>query len=284
LVALVGSKDVARAAAIGRRRARRSAIVAMMLGAASCSRPQSDEQFQARLRATLAAHPEILYDAIKAKPAEFMAVVDSVARSVQGKQQARTAAEEAQRIDAEFANPKRPSLDHRIAFGAEHAPVTIVEYTDFECPYCRQEAPVLVELMRKYGDRVRLVVKQTPMDFHPHAMPAALMFEAIAKQDPAKALRFYDLMYAKQDRFEREGDAFVTAAAREVGADVDRASRDAQSPKLRARVAADMDEARRFGFTGTPGFLINGVSLEGAYPLPAFERIIDRHLGTIASR
>ena len=257
----------------------------LAISAAACGGgASSDQQFQERVRSTLRAHPEIVYDAIKARPAEFMAVVDSVARSVRGGNTARSATDEARRIDAEFAAPKHPSLDHRIAFGAVNAPVTIVEYTDFECPFCREEAPVLVELMKKYGDRVRLVVKQTPMDFHPHAMAAALMFEAIVRQDAAKALRFYDLMYAKQERFASEGAEFVNHAAREVGADFARAQRDAASPEIRARVASDLEEARRFGFNGTPGFLINGVSLEGAYPLAAFERIIDRHLSTLAAR
>jgi protein-disulfide isomerase len=260
-------------------------ILLLAIGATSCGGSASpDQQFQDRVRSTLKAHPEIVYDAIKARPAEFMAFADSVARSVRGGNQGRSATDEARRIDAEFAAPKHPSLDHRIAFGAVNAPVTIVEYTDFECPFCREEAPVLVELMKKYGDRVRLVVKQTPMDFHPHAMPAALMFEAIVRQDAAKALRFYDLMYAKQERFASEGDAFVNNAAREVGADLARAQRDAASPEIGARVASDLDEARRFGFNGTPGFLINGVSLEGAYPLAAFERIIDRHLNTLSAR
>lgn len=260
-------------------------LLMIAIGAASCGgAASSDQQFQDRVRLTLKAHPEILYDAIKARPAEFMAVVDSVARSVRGGNRASSATDEARRIDAEFAAPKHPSLDHRIAFGAVNAPVTIVEYTDFECPFCREEAPVLVELMKKYGDRLRLVVKQTPMDFHPHAMPAALMFEAIARQDAATALRFYDLMYAKQERFASEGAGFVSKAALEVGADVARAQRDAASPEIRARVASDLEEARRFGFTGTPGFLINGVSLEGAYPLAAFERIIDRHLNTLSAR
>jgi protein-disulfide isomerase len=260
-------------------------ILILAIGAASCGgAAPSDQQFQDRVRSTLKAHPEILYDAIKARPAEFMAVVDSVARSAQGGNRPRSAADDARRIDAEFAAPKHPSLDHRIAFGAVNAPVTIVEYTDFECPFCREEAPVLEELMKKYGDRLRLVVKQTPMDFHPHAMPAALMFEAIVRQDAAKALRFYDLMYAKQERFVSEGAEFANNAAREVGADLARAQRDAASPEIGARVASDLDEARRFGFNGTPGFLINGVSLEGAYPLAAFERIIDRHLNTLSAR
>jgi protein-disulfide isomerase len=260
------------------RLARLAALVSLALAACGAPSPTPEQ-----LRATLVQHPEILYDAIRAHPAEFMAVIDSVARSASSSRQARTAAEEERRIDGEFASPRRPALDHRIAFGAADAPVTIVEYTDFECPYCREERPVLVDLMKKYDGRVRLVVKHTPMEFHPHAMPAARMFEAIVRQDPQKALRFYDAMYERQDRLVAEGERYVRQAAVDVGADLARAERDAASDAVRATIDADMAEARRFGFTGTPGFLINGVSLEGAYPLPAFERIIDRHLKALAS-
>jgi protein-disulfide isomerase len=122
------------------------------------------------------------------------------------------------------------------------------------------------------------VVKQTPLSIHPNAMPAALMFEAIALQDAAKAFRFYELMYAEQARLEAEGQSFVAEAARRVGADLPRALRDQHSDAVGARVAADQAEGQAFGFTGTPGFLINGVAIEGAHPLEAFTRIIDRQL------
>jgi protein-disulfide isomerase len=171
-----------------------------------------------------------------------------------------------------------------VYFGSPTAPVTIVEYTDFECPYCRQEHPVIVELFKRYGDRIRLVVKNMPMPFHPRAMPAARMFEAVAMQDASKAPKFYDVMYDQQERLIAEGDRFLEETVQSLGLDVARARRDAASDAVTARIAADVAEARRFGIHGTPGFLVNGVLLEGAYPAEAFEHIIDRQLAPTRSR
>jgi protein-disulfide isomerase len=237
---------------------------------AACSRDPSP----AAVQRVLVAHPEVLAAAIKAHPTEFMDAVNGALQLAQAAQQ--RAAQD--RMEEEFRNPKRPDLAGRVSLGNPGAPVTIVEYTDFECPYCRREVAVLHQLLESYKGRVRLVVKQTPLSIHPNALPAALMFEALALQDGAKAFRFYELMYAEQARLEAEGQPFVAEAARRVGADVPRALRDQQSDAVRARVAADQAEGQAFGFTGTPGFLINGVALEGAHPVDAFTRIIDRQL------
>jgi protein-disulfide isomerase len=236
----------------------------------ACSRDPSP----AAVERVLVSHPEVLAAAIKAHPTEFMQAVNGAFQAAQAAQQQAAS----DKMEAEFRNPKRPDIAGRVSLGNPEAPVTIVEYTDFECPYCRREVAVLHQVLQAYNGRVRLVVKQTPLDIHPNAMPAALMFEAIALQDGAKAFRFYELMYAEQARLEAEGQGFVSEAARRVGADVPRALHDQQSDAVRARVAADLAEGQAFGFTGTPGFLINGVSLEGARPIDAFTGIIDRHL------
>jgi protein-disulfide isomerase len=137
----------------------------------------------------------------------------------------------------------------------------------------------LVQLFKHYGDRVRLVVKQMPVTaLHPYAMDGALMFEAVARQDPNKAYRLYDDVYEHQEQFSKEGQAYLERSVARIGADVPRALRDQRSEAVRAIIAADMEEGKRFGFTGTPGFLVNGVSLQGAYPLAAFEQLIDRQL------
>lgn len=258
----------------------RRLVLLLGIAAIGCSSAPSPDA----VRQTLKEHPDVLLDAIRAHPNEFVTLLDSVARATQASREAQVAADAAQRVENGFAHPFHPALDHRIAFGSEQAPVTIVEYTDFECPYCRQARPVLVDLMKKYPSQVRLVVKHFPLDFHPRAMPAALMFEAILRQSSAKALAFYDRMYEKQDQLATQGEAFVTDAAKAVGADVARARQDAGSAAIRAVVEADRNEAQRFGFTGTPGFLVNGVPLAGVQTLETFERVVDRLLAGGAGR
>jgi len=159
------------------------ALVALL---AACAAEPSPDQ----LRSTLTQHPEILYAAIRAHPQEFVTLLDSVARATSSARQASSAQAEERRIETEIAHPRQPDLSQGVYFGNPSAPITIVEYTDFECPYCRQAHPMLVELFKRYGDRVRLVVKDMPMPFHPRAMPAARMFEAVAMQDASKAPKF----------------------------------------------------------------------------------------------
>jgi len=254
--------------------------LALLALLAACAAEPSPDQ----LRSTLTQHPEILYAAIRAHPQEFVTLLDSVARATSSARQASSAQAEERRIEAEIAHPRQPDLSQGVYFGNPSAPITIVEYTDFECPYCRQAHPVIVELFKRYGDRVRLVVKDMPMPFHPRAMPAARMFEAVAMQDASKAPKFYDVMYDHQDRLIAEGERFLEETVRSLGLDVDRAKRDAASDVVSARIAADVAEAQRFGIAGTPGFLVNGVLLEGAYPVETFVAIIDRQLATTRSR
>ncbi len=249
-------------------------VLVALAGAIGCSREPSAGEIEQALQ----QHPEILYRVIERHPADFIAALNKAAQVAQVATQQNAERDAAAKMEEEFRNPKVPALDKRIAFGNPSAPITIVEYSDFECPYCRRERDVLVEVMRHYGDSVRLVVKQTPLEIHPHAMKAALMYEAVAKQDPQKAFKLYDELFNNQDKLEAQGDAYLQLAVRAVGGDVARATAEAQSALIQSRVQSDLEEGRRFGFTGTPGFLINGVSLEGAHPASAFERIIDRQL------
>jgi protein-disulfide isomerase len=249
------------------------------LASIACSASPSPEALQA----TLVQHPEVLYAAVRAHPKEFIKVLSEAAQQSKGEVTAQSAKEEQARIDAEFLNPKVPALGGHVVLGPRDAPITIVEYADFQCPYCRAARSTVEEVLKEYAGKVKFVIKQTPLDIHPQAMGAALMFEAVALQGSMPALRFYDEMYTNQERL-KEGDAFLKSAARTAGADVARAVRDAKSDSARTLVKADLDEAERFGFNGTPGFLINGVSLEGAYPRSAFEQIINRHLAALGAQ
>ena len=239
------------------------------------------EPTPAQLKTVLLKNPDVLYDVVRAHPDTFLAIINQAARAAQAKTQATSLAEDSIRIERELAHPHVVSTAGRAGFGAPNAPVTIVEYTDFECPFCRQERDVLVQLLEEYPGKVRLVVKQYPVPTHPHAYPAALMFEAVARQSPAKAYKLYDVLYTNQPELVRGGEAYLRTAASEVGADVARAERDAASDSVKAIVEADRREGDRLGFTGTPGFLVNGVLLQGTYPAAIFERIINRQLGEL---
>lgn len=182
-------------------------------------------------------------------------------------------------LDEEFNNPKEAKIsEDRVFFGGKEAPITIVEYSDFQCPFCTRGYNTVKQVMDEYGDKVRVLYKHLPLDFHPLALPAAKYFEAIAIQSHEKAEKFHDIMFDQQDRMKSEGEDFLKAAAKKVGADVAKVLKDIKSDKVEAQVKEDMAEAQKFGFSGTPGFLINGVSVKGAYPFDHFKMIIDKHL------
>jgi protein-disulfide isomerase len=110
------------------------------------------------------------------------------------------------------------------------------------------------------------------------AMPAAKYFEAIARQDPAKAYKFHDLVFENQAELNAKKEAFLKESAKKAGADMKKLEKDLADSSLMDRINKDTAEAQKFGISGTPGFIINGVSLKGAYPFPEFKNIIDKHL------
>ena len=104
-------------------------------------------------------------------------------------------------------------------------------------------------------------------------MPAAQWMEAAALQSPEKAWQFHDALFTNQDKL---GVDFFKETAKSLGLDVAKCEADAEGKVVKARIAADMEEAQKFGFSGTPGFLLNGIPVKGAYPITYFEEIIKR--------
>ena len=226
-------------------------------------------------------NPQVVFAAIEKNPEQFMAAVNAAAQVARVRAQAEEERRETEQREAEFENPKQPELAAgRVYWGPAQARITIVEYSDFECPYCARGYRTVKELMAEYGDSVRLLYKHLPLEMHEGALPAALYFEAIALQSVSAARQFHDALYENQGQLRARGTAWMDEVARGLGLDMERLQADAGSDAVRRRVEADMEEAASFGFTGTPGFLINGVSLKGAYPASAFKEIIDRQLST----
>ena len=219
----------------------------------------------------LRQHPDLILRALEHDP---VVLADLVER---GAELRKARAEEAQ-WQAELANPKVPTVpEDRPIRGARKAPITIVEYSDFECPYCGAVSPTLQEVLSTYGDTVRLVYKHNPLSFHATAEPAARYFEAIALQSEEQAWRFHDLVFQQQRSLSRGVEALKDMAS-ELGIDQARLERDLQSDTVTQRIAADRAEAEQFGFDGTPAFVINGVSLIGNHPKRDFDRIIKKLL------
>ncbi len=236
-----------------------------------------------QIKEAIEKDPSIVFVAIEKDPEKFIEVVNKAAREAQMKGQAKSQEDEGKKRDEEFKNPLKPELESgRASLGPADAKVTIVEYSDFECPYCTKGYKTIKEVLQAYPNQVRVIFKHLPLDFHPKALPAAKYFEAIAKQGAEKAYKFHDLVFESQDKLREKGEVFLKEAAKKAGADMKKVEKDIASPEVAAQVSKDTAEAQKFGMSGTPGFLINGVSLRGAYPFSEFKSIIDRHLGTTA--
>lgn len=162
----------------------------------------------------------------------------------------------------------------RIVRGNPAAPITLIEYTDFQCPYCAEGARTVSAAMARYEGKVNLVVRHYPLPFHPAAMPAALYFEAIAMQNPDQAWQLYDLVFANPQRL-IEGEDFLKAVAAGIGVDMQKLERDVRSPQIYKLIAADMQAFEQAGHDGVPAFVINGKVLIGAQPVAKFVEIID---------
>ncbi|NBX92229.1 MAG: thiol:disulfide interchange protein [Proteobacteria bacterium] len=186
---------------------------------------------------------------------------------------------EAEEREQEFKTPKKPKLSSdRAVLGSLSAPIVIVAYSDFQCPYCSRGAGTIEEVRKKYGKKVGFIFKHLPLPFHQMAQPAAEYFEAIAIQDPKKAYRFHDEVFKNQGELQSGGEDFLSKIAKQVGADLARLKKDRSTPKVQKRIEEDKKEAQEFGIQGTPGFIVAGVTLKGAYPLASFEEIIERRL------
>jgi protein-disulfide isomerase len=172
--------------------------------------------------------------------------------------------------------------------GNKDALVTVVEFSDFQCPFCGRANGTLEQLRKQYGDKLRVVMKQNPLDFHPHARPAALAALAAGKQ--GKFWEMYDVLFDHQRQLEQ---ADLEKYAQQVGVNVDRWKADLKDPALSAQIDRDLAQGRALGVTGTPAFFINGRKIGGAQAIEKFRALIDAELtraqaqvrsGTPASR
>jgi protein-disulfide isomerase len=155
-----------------------------------------------------------------------------------------------------------PQRDH--IRGVDDSPVTVVEYGDFQCPYCGRAEPVVRELLREIGD-LRYVWRHLPLnDVHPRAQLAAEAAEAASRQGAFWPM--HDLLLDHQDALEPSD---VLGYADQLGLDMDRFTDDLESHRGAAQIAEDVESADLSGVAGTPTFFINGRRHHGAYDIEA---------------
>lgn len=161
--------------------------------------------------------------------------------------------------------------------GAEEAPVTIVKFEDFHCPYCRRVQATLGELMTRYEGKIKIVHRDFPLDsVHPKARAAHEAARCAGEQ--GKFWAYHDLLFASGPK---SGPDELKGFAKESGLDLAKFEECLASGRTRAAIAADVAEGNRLGLTGTPAFMINGRLLSGAQPIETFIEVIDQELARL---
>ncbi len=157
------------------------------------------------------------------------------------------------------------------ARGQAEAPVTMVIFTDFQCPYCIKLVPLLDQVMEQYKGKVKLVFKNMPLQFHEMAEPAARA--ALAANEQGKFWEFHDKLFALPQLKPEALNAVATA----LGLDMARFNSDMQSPMIQQKLSKDMLDAQKAGVTGTPTLYINGRKLKQR-SIEGFQALIDDEL------
>ena len=208
--------------------------------------------------------PKKLAEVIEKDPVLFLDTLKASAEKAQAQMAQK-------RVEEQMKNPKDIAIEGRVTFGKQDAPVTIVEYSDFQCRFCAEAYSKRLQPVKdKYDGKVKVVYKHFPLDFHPFAKPAAEYFEAVAQIDQDKAKQFHDVIFADYSEFQKsyarlkskdEIDKAIKSIVKKIGlkmVDVEK-----HLKKGKEIVATDMVEANKLGVGGTPTFFVNGVNAQG---------------------
>jgi protein-disulfide isomerase len=182
--------------------------------------------------------------------------------------------------DNEAADPANEQQSERqhiplvgVHKGAANAPITIVEFVDFQCPFCGRATDTIDQVFKEYLGQVRFYVRHSPLPFHPDAPAAAEA--ALAAEEQGKFWEMHDKLIGNQRNLARED---LEAYARELGLDMGKFTQALDARSHKARIDQDIVVAEKVGARGTPTFFINGRKMSGAQPFEAFKGVIGEEL------
>jgi protein-disulfide isomerase len=251
-----------------------------------------DDYFKAEIDDKIAQPPEAevrkLYDESKERlpPGTTYEqvrpqIVDFLTGS-QKQEQARALFEQLKKdanIQIMLPEPPRPAPERKEvaatgpARGPATAPITIVEFSDFQCPFCSRASKTVDEVVQAYPEQVRLVFRQFPLDFHEQAPKASEA--SLCANDQGKFWEYHDVLFANQRALEVPK---LKEYAQQVGLDGGKFNECLDSGRKAEVVQADLAAGKKVGVTGTPAFFINGIMLSGAQPIDEFKSVIDAEL------
>jgi protein-disulfide isomerase len=183
-------------------------------------------------------------------------------------------------VEVYLAKPVRPVFDVKVGdapfLGGADAKVTIVEFSDFQCPFCQKGEKIIKDLKKKYGNKVKIAFKQFPLPFHSNAKgaaEAALCAKSLGGND--KFWLLHDVMFGNQDKLDKTS---LLDAAVKLGLKKQDFEKCINSGKFTAKVESEMAEGKSVGVKSTPTFFVNGKIINGAHPIETFSKLIDEEL------
>ena len=159
------------------------------------------------------------------------------------------------------------------AKGPKNAPITIIEFADFECGFCSKIGMTTKKLLEKYPQKIRLVYRDFPLNFHPNAEGAAIAARCAGAQ--GKFWEMHDLLFANQQNLNPEQ---YMKLATDLKLDMTKFEACSKDPQQQQAVQADLVAGSKVGVSGTPAFFINGIAMSGAQPLERFIEVIEKEL------
>jgi protein-disulfide isomerase len=196
---------------------------------------------------------------------ERMQVVrDQYLDTLRSKTQVRTMLEPPRQKVATANSPAR---------GSTSAPIELIEFSDFQCPFCLRADPTVQQVLKTYGDRIRFVYRHFPLPNHPNARPAAEA--AMCANDQGQFWPYHDRLFANPTKL---SDADLKQHAAELGLNESLFNACVDAHKHKAEIDADVRDGEQAGVNGTPAFFINGRAISGAQPFDVFKKIIDEEL------
>lgn len=168
-----------------------------------------------------------------------------------------------------LSQPVKVDIKNAPILGAVDAPLTLVEFSDFECPYCMRVQPTIKALLEKYKGQIRLAYLHLPLPMHSQAQAAALAAWAAGQQ--GKFFEYHDRLFDLKGKIQPSSYEKI---AQDLKLNLAKFNKDRQSPQALAQVEADEQQAAKLGINGTPTFVLNGVLIPGSLPLEEFEEVI----------
>ncbi|MBC7397703.1 MAG: thioredoxin domain-containing protein [Bdellovibrionales bacterium] len=183
-----------------------------------------------------------------------------------------------QPVEVYFKKPKsnvQVDIGEAPVTGGDKAKVTIIEFSDFQCPFCGRAAKTVDEVRKKYGNKIKLAFKHFPLPMHKDAAPASEASMCVYEQNHDKFWKFHDLAFANQDKLDAES---LVKYAKTAGVDEAKFKECVASKKYADFVKKDAAYGEKLGVRSTPTFFINGQLLSGALPIESFSEVIDEEL------